>query len=82
MHWRASVLTREPILDVPTTGARGSDVPIGPAAILVRVAAASYIGTLVALVTGILVLGTVRHGATAFAGPSEPAYLAAGQTLK
>jgi hypothetical protein len=72
MHWRGSVLTREPILDAPITVARESDVPLGAAAILARVAAASYIGTLAAWSTGILVLGTVRHGATAFVPTNPP----------
>ena len=84
MHWCASVLTREPILDAPTTVGRESDVPIGAGTILARVAAASYIGTLVVLVAGILVLGTVRHGATAFAATSaaDAVRLAAGGPLK
>jgi hypothetical protein len=73
MHWRGSVLTREPILDAPTKVARDSDVPTGAGAILLRVAAASYVGTLAAWSAGVLVLGAARHGAEAFvpAGPAE-----------
>ena len=73
MHWRGSVLTREPILDAPTTVARASDVPLGAGVILARVAAASYIGTLAAWSAGILVLGAAQHGTTAFVptGPPE-----------
>ena len=59
MHWRGSVLTREPILDAPTVVARESDVQLGAATILARVAAASYIGTLAAWSAGILVLVAV-----------------------
>ena len=72
MHWRGSVLTREPILDAPTTVARESDVPLGAAVILARVAAASYIGTMAAWSAGILVLGAARHGVTAFVPPGAP----------
>ena len=84
MHWRGSVLTHEPILDAPKTVARESDVPLGAGAILARVAAASYIGTLVVLLAGILVLGTVRHGASALAATSaaDAVRLAAGGPLK
>ena len=71
MHWRGSVLTREPILDAPTVVARGSDVPLGAGVILARVAAASYFGTLVAWTTGILVLGAARHGPDAFVPPGS-----------
>ena len=72
MHWRGSVLTREPILDAPTKVARESDVPLGAGAILARVAAASYIGTLAAWSAGILVLGATRHGADAFVPAGRP----------
>ena len=86
MYWRGSVLTHEPILDAPKTVARESDVPVGAASILARVAAASYVGTLLAWLAGTLVLGTVQLGATAFhpAGPPEgmTVYLAAGGPLK
>ena len=73
MHWRGSVLTREPILDAPTKFAHGPEVPLGAGVILARVAAASCIGTMTAWSTGILVLGVIRHGADAFvlAGPPE-----------
>ena len=81
MHWRGSVLTREPILDAPTMVARDSDVPVGAGVILARVAAASYIGTLAAWSTGILALGAAQHGATAFVPTTPPegmvAYLGA-----
>jgi hypothetical protein len=72
MHWRGSVLTREPILDAPTKVARESHVPLGAGVILARVAAASYIGTLTAWSTGILVLGAARHGTDAFVPAGSP----------
>jgi len=72
MHWRASVLTREPILDAPNKVARDSDVPLGAAVILARVAAASCLGTIAAWSTGILVLGAARHGADAFVPTGSP----------
>jgi hypothetical protein len=82
MHWRGSVLTREPILDVPTAVAHESDVPVGAGfIILARVAAVSYIGTLVAWSAGIVVLGAAQHGASAFVPTGSPegvvAYLGA-----
>jgi hypothetical protein len=67
MHWRGSVLTREPILDAPPVASGREAQPARtPAALLLRVAAASYIGTLAAWTAGILLLGAVRHGADAF----------------
>ena len=72
MHLRGSVLTREPILEVATKDARQSDVSLGAGVILARVAAASYIGTLAAWTTGILVLGAARHGANAFVPAGSP----------
>jgi len=76
MHLRGSVLTREPILDAPTTVARSSGAPVGAGVILARVAAASYLGTLAAWSAGILVLGAARHGADAFVAPGPPEAIA------
>jgi hypothetical protein len=72
MHWRGSVLTREPILDAPTKVAREPDVPVGAGVILARVAAMSCLGTITAWSSGILVLGAVRHGLDAFVAPGPP----------
>jgi hypothetical protein len=77
MHWRGSVLTREPILDAPTVVAREPDVPVGAGVILARVAAASYVGTMAAWSVGILVLGAAQHGAMAFVPPGAPEGIAA-----
>jgi hypothetical protein len=72
MHWRGSVLTREPILDAPTVVAREPETPIGAGLILARVAAASYLGTFAAWSTGILVLGAAKNGAAALLVPTGP----------
>jgi hypothetical protein len=72
MHLRGSLLTRVPILDAPTVVAGEPSPPIGAGAILLRVAAASYVGTLAAWSAGILVLGALRNGPAAFLPTGAP----------
>jgi hypothetical protein len=78
MHLRGSVLTRVPIVDAPSVPptVRDAGPPLGAAAILARVAAASYVGTLAAWSAGLLVLGAVRHGPGALLPTGAPAGMA------
>ncbi len=66
MSLRGSVLTREPILETPKLVTDEHGASLGASTILLRVAVASYVGTMVALPVGVLVLEGFRYGVGAF----------------